>query len=46
MLADTLRGVAGTRLVDEDGVEGILELPPPATELAGVQSPACPSSSR
>lgn len=40
MLADTLRDVAGTRLVDEDGEEHVLELLPPATEseLAKVAS--------
>jgi hypothetical protein len=32
MLADTLRDLAGTRLVDEDGEEHVLELLPPATE--------------
>ena len=40
MLADTLRDVAGTHLVDEDGKEHILELLPPATdsEVAKVAS--------
>ncbi|HEX6617369.1 MAG TPA: SMI1/KNR4 family protein [Gemmatimonadales bacterium] len=32
MLAETLRGLAGLRLRDEDGREQILELEPPATE--------------
>ncbi|MDH3223165.1 MAG: SMI1/KNR4 family protein [Gemmatimonadota bacterium] len=40
MLADTLRAVAGTVLVDEDGDEHVLELLPPATdsEIAGLES--------
>ena len=40
MLAETLREVAGTRLVDEDGEEHVLELLPPATasEIAEVES--------
>ncbi len=40
MLADTLRDVAGTRLVDEDGDEVVLELLPPATdgEIATVEA--------
>jgi hypothetical protein len=40
MLADILRDVAGTRLVDEDGDEVVLELLPPATdgEVATVEA--------
>jgi cell wall assembly regulator SMI1 len=40
MLADTLRQLAGVRLVDEDGNQEILELLPPATEAEIQQAEA------